>query len=790
MDKSRKETERKNSILSNCKTASRKVLCGVILLELFISAFLLVKYFGEKEQISFLQDDYEVYAGEFQEKGDFYIDELSGMEQGICLTTRPLSLKKGLYRVELSFDGTGEQVCKIEDDTLGYGELLVNAFSLHDRSKTNRTGITFRLKSDTDSLQIKIYYTGVGAFRLQGITLQETNLEYMIYLFYFLVLSVIADLLIWMWIGNNHQRLDVSTKKAGFWLIVIGLIASYPLFTDYIHLADDVYFHFTRIEGIMQAWKAGQFPARMQQNWLNGLGYPVSIMYGDVFLWPTAFFHLLGFDLMESYKMGIVLLNFVTAFISYYCFRNMFKSKMVGVFGSALYTLSLYRLNNIYLRGAVGEYTAMTFFPIICYGLWQIFGEDKERAKEKKNILILAAGYSGLVFSHVLSLELACFFTAIICILLWKRTFRKETFLTLVSAAGSTILLSLWFLVPFLDFSMHLEMQGFHIVNHIQNKGLYLAQLLSLFQWAGYRTDMVQSGMQGVRPFGMGIAFTLCAVVFYYMWILFKGKSEEGSYWSLGKLAVCLGTLASAFCLRIFPWDAIATSATVFEKLISSIQFSYRFLGIVSISFTIVGCVILKIFLEKGERRLACVWTGTVLTLTLFTAVFVMDDDLIYRSWSGLRNPEAMGSEMVSGMEYLLVDTDFESLKELPYNTLLCGENVSFDTFDKRYSHLEITCENTGDQESYIEANLLYYIGYHAIDQETGEQLPIEIGKDGILRVILPAHYQGVVVIDFDGQWYWKIADLISAISAAGIVVWIVWYKKKERKHEKQAELA
>ena len=692
--------------------------------------------------------------------------------------------------MEVAFDGTGEQVCKIEDDSLGYGELLVNAFSLHDRSKTNKTGITFRLKSDTDSLRIKIHYTGAGALWLRGITLQQTGLQYGIYLVYFLLFAGVVDLLLWMWIHKSFQKAEISTKKVGFWLIVIGVLASYPMFIDYIHLDDDVYFHFTRIEGIVQAWKAGQFPARMHPNWLNGLGYPVSIMYGDVFLWPTALLHLLGFDLMQSYKMGVVLLNFVTVFVCYFCFRNIFRSKEVGLFGTAIYTLSLYRLYNIYMRGAVGEYTAMTFFPVICYGLWQIFGEDKERAKEKKNIVILVGGYSGLVLSHVLSLEFACLFTAIICIVLWKRTFRKETFFTLASAAVISILLSLWFLVPFLDYSLHLKMLVFNLVYHIQFRGLYIAQLLSLFQWAGNDAYMIYEGMQEVRPFGMGMAFVLCAVAFCYIWISFGKKYRESAYWGLGKLAVCLGILASAFCLHIFPWEAIAASATVFEKVISSIQFPYRFLVIVSISFTIVGCVVLKLFMEEKNRKMAAVWSGTILALTLFTAVFFMDDDLINKAWSGLRNPEEMGSEMVSGMEYLLVDTEMEDLKYLPYNTVICGENVSFDTYDKKYSHLEITCENTGDQESYIEANLLYYIGYHAVDQKTGEKLSIEIGKDGILRVILPAHYQGTVVIDFDGQWYWHIADWISVISATGFVAWIVWYKKKERKHEKQAELA
>ena len=783
--KIKSEVRKENRIKGN-------LIWGILfLLEALVLVFLLVKSFEQKEVISFSQNDYEIYAGEFQENGDFYIDELSGMEGDICLSAGPLSLKKGLYRVELQFEGTGEQVCKIEDDSLGYGELLVNAFSLHDRDKTNSTGVTFRLKNDTDSLRIKIYYTGAGALWLRGITLQQTGLQYGIYLVYFLLFAGVVDLLLWMWIHKSFQKAEISTKKVGFWLIVIVVLASYPMFIDYIHLDDDVYFHFTRIEGIVQAWKAGQFPARMHPNWLNGLGYPVSIMYGDVFLWPTALLHLLGFDLMQSYKMGVVLLNFITVFVCYYCFKNMFKSKAVGLFGTAIYTLSLYRLYNIYMRGAVGEYTAMTFFPVICYGLWQIFGEDKERAKEKKNIVILIIGYSGLVLSHVLSLEFACLFTIIICVVLWKRTFRKETFWTLAIAAVISVLLSLWFLVPFLDYSMHLEMRVFNFVNHIQYKGLFVAQLLSLFQWAGAEAYMIYEGMRNVRPFGMGMAFLLSAIAFYYVWILYREKYQRSEYWGMGKMAVCLGTLASAFCLHIFPWEAIASSATVFEKVISSIQFPYRFLVIVSISFTIVGCVLLKLFMEENHKKMVAIWSGSILILTLFTAIFFMDDDLIHKFWSGLRNPEAMGSEMVSGMEYLIMDTDIENLKNLPYNRLIAGENVTFGEYEKEYSHMEIPCANQGDKESYLEANLLYYIGYHAVDRATGEQLPIVIGDEGILRVQLPAHYQGTVVIDFDGQWYWHVADWISVITLIGFVIWLVWMQRDGKmKRASQAERA
>jgi len=504
----------------------------------------------------------------------------------------------------------------------------------------------------------------------------------------------------------------------------------------------------------------------------------VSIMYGDIFLWPMAILHLLGFELACSYKIGIVIINFITSFISYYCFRNIFKDKQLGLFGTFLYCFSLYRLYSLYMRIALGEVIAMMFLPIIAYGLWLIFDKDRAEAKKNRNVLVLCAGFSGVLLSHVLSLELACLFTALICILLWKRTFRKETFWTLVKAAVLTIVLNLWFLIPFLDYFLRLPMIVFERVELIQEKGLHLAQLLSVWQWAGVYADSGKFGMQNVRPFGMGMSLLICAGTFFYIRMIRKEEYREDEYDNLGKVSATVGLLAAVCCLLIFPWDALSQSSTLLEKMISSIQFPYRFLSVVTIAFTLVGCVVAKNVKDRYSNIIAASWIIVVLGCTLLTALFFMEDDLQYMEKSSLRNPEALGTEQLSGREYLLVDTP---LADLPYNDIICSEQVSVSEYNKKYTHMEISCQNAGSTSGYIEPSLLYYIGYQARDIETNAHMEIVLGDGNIMRVLLPAGYKGTVEIDFVGTWYWHLAEFISLLSVAFLLVYYFINRRKSR---------
>jgi len=763
----------------------KKLFIMLILVESIIAVFLLVKFNGKKETVNFTKNNLTAYAGEFLKDGSYYIDERSGFSEDNCLSSGPMALKWGVYRVNVHFDSQDEQVLKVEDPTLGYHALLCNAVSMRQNTRTDHTGVTALLLQNTKDLEVNIFYNGKGAMRIDSLTMVHTNQEYGMLLCVFLLVFALVDGGIWISFSRKNGKMSLQTAQVFYFLTVMSILVCMPLFIDYFQLADDVTFHITRIEGLVQSWQIGQFPSRMQPNWLEGMGYPVSIMYGDVFLWFSALLHMIGFDLMVSYKAGVAVMNVATVWISYFCFKNIFHDRKIGVWGTFLYTFSLYRLYNVYMRGAVGEYTAMTFLPVVAWALYGLLSADIKKAKEKKYIWLLAAGFTGLLLSHVLSFEFAGLFTIFTLLIFWRRTIRKETLTGIIKAALLAIAANLWFLIPFLDYTLHMNMVVLTRIDLIQNKGLFPVQLLSLVQWAGTHAYMYQHGMQDVRPFGMGAGMLIGGGAFLYFWIIKGKKTRKIKEINLGKACFIMGTVAAVLCLDFFPWDAIASSSKALTKVTSSIQFPYRLLVIVTLCYTLDGCVLLKEFIFQKNRRKVRIFAGVLIVATMLQALFFMDDLMQIKGYSSLRNIEALGSETVSGCEYLPADTDYRNYL---FNTVVCGKNVSYQNYTRNNLTVHVQCENTGKTESYIDPTLLCYLGYHITDDATGKEMQMCEGTNGVMRVLLPAGYDGSLTIRFTGMWYWHISDGISLIVWLGIVCYGIacFWNRRAGKHLKK----
>ena len=83
-----------------------------------------------------------------------------------------------------------------------------------------------------------------------------------------------------------------------------------------------------------------------------------------------------------------------------------------------------------------------------------------------------------------------------------------------------------------------------------------------------------------------------------------------------------------------------------------------------------------------------------------------------------------------------------------------------------------------------MEVPLLYYKGYRAYDIDTGEELEAYLGENFAVTVTIPAGFDGEVLVRFVPPWYWRLGEIISLISAVGLVfAGVRW--KKERKHER-----
>ena len=299
---------------------------------------------------------------------------------------------------------------------------------------------------------------------------------------YTLLVLIVASIDLFLWQKQHKKWKNLSNEKKTVCLAVlfIGIVASIPLFTDYLISGVDMNFHLMRIEGLAEGLRNGDFPVRMQPLWINDYGYPVSIMYGDLLLYIPAAFRLAGFTLQTVYKLYIVGINILTAYTSYKCGKKVSGNYRIGIVMSLLYTLSGYRLTNAIYRAAVGELTAIAFIPLVFLGLWQLFQED-DKTKWYQSGVLLVIGYTGILESHLLSFEMVILFSALYCLVNGRNFWRRLKML--FQTALFTIGVNLFFLVPMLDYMLTQDMQ---VLNgstvDMQDYGLFFPQLSQMFR--------------------------------------------------------------------------------------------------------------------------------------------------------------------------------------------------------------------------------------------------------------------------------------------------------------------
>lgn len=164
----------------------------------------------------------------------------------------------------------------------------------------------------------------------------------------------------------------VDKYKNAAALIGIGLIATIPLFSDFLPEGHDLRFHLARLEGLYQGLRNGEFPVRLNPMQAKLFGNLTATMYPQLFLYPAVLPRFLGVSVMLCYKLLAAGMNVATAMLTFYGVRRITGSVKTAYIASVLYTFSLYRLIDTYLRAALGEALAMVFLPLALWGIYEI----------------------------------------------------------------------------------------------------------------------------------------------------------------------------------------------------------------------------------------------------------------------------------------------------------------------------------------------------------------------------------------------------------------------------------
>jgi len=574
-----------------------------------------------------------------------------------------------------------------------------------------------------------------------------------------------------------------NIKYAVCYLVII-VMASIPLFNNYLIRGHDIYFHLMRIEGLAQGLRAGEFPVRIQPAWYDGYGYAVSVFYSDLFLYPAALLRLLGISLQDAYKVYVVLCNVATTLISGYSFGKIFRKREIGVFGSCLYTLAPYRLVNLYTRGALGEYTGMIFWPLLIYSCVLLLNEDRKKVQLQKGAVLMGISMAGMLQSHMLTAEIACMVLLLLVIVYCRRIFHKEVMLAGCGAVAAALGLSAWFLIPFLDYMLFERFNINSIRNNdimIQRQGAFLSQVFAIYDNAVGQSLDAGAGTAGDFTQGAGLSLMLSVIILMLLCIRGYLKQEERRNRQITITAAGLGALMVVMSTLYFPWDRLCRISRIFRYIIVKIQFPWRFTGVAVGLLVVVWCAVLNYIEREYDRRkkviTICLAVGILL---LSVGHFVID--LNQRAERiQVRSVEEMDTFVASGEEYLPVDTVLDKLKT---QELYKDDSVEISDVVYRGTSITMHVKNTSAQQAGLELPRLYYAGYQALEvTDEGQHFPIEVtdGTNHVIKLMIPEETEGNITLSFREPWYWRLAEIITLLSAGIVILYTykIWTREK-----------
>jgi len=210
-------------------------------------------------------------------------------------------------------------------------------------------------------------------------------------------------------------------KHPNFWPLVIviffGILAGrYLIFhSGYFNMHDDL--QMMRQLEMEKCFLDGQIPCRWVPDMGYGFGFPLFNFYPPLPYLIGEVIRVLGASFVTTVKLTFAL-SFVVSGIGMYLLAKDFFGRIGGVLASVFYIWAPYHAVDVYVRGAMNEAWALTWFPFI---FWTGYRLIKEKKKQTKWIIGLALSWFALLTSHnLMVLIFAPLFGVWLLLHLWR----------------------------------------------------------------------------------------------------------------------------------------------------------------------------------------------------------------------------------------------------------------------------------------------------------------------------------------------------------------------------------
>lgn len=351
---------------------------------------------------------------------------------------------------------------------------------------------------------------------------------------------------------------------------------------------NDLAFHFSRMDSLSNIWRS---PINFET--FKHMGMPANVFYPWLTLIPMYLIHeCISANYIVTFYAYAMLITLITGGLCYYVYYKMKGSIRGGLLYAALYCLCAYRTYSIYTRHGIGEFVSMAFFPLVLYGVYQIFYEKKPRW------VTLAIGMTLIGYTHFISLVLMAgmvglFFFVRLC----RRQVNKVQCLALAKAAGASILMCAFAFVPMLEFKRYTNILMPQQWN-LQQRGLYVGKML-----IDGLSNTIESG-----GYSLGFVLTISSII-----LVLTFKKWRSLF---AKDMMIVAFLCLFLASNLFPWQIFQHTPAIL------LQFPYRFYGIVMLLLSFLAVDILNRWLPVLQKNSVLVAVIGVLVLVQWGTVY------------------------------------------------------------------------------------------------------------------------------------------------------------------------
>ncbi len=412
-------------------------------------------------------------------------------------------------------------------------------------------------------------------------------------------------------------------------LLAFAVIIARPLGVNSLLAAhgEDI---FIKAVAMHQAWQDGDLLGRWIPSLIHGYGYPVFNFYAPLFFYVAAALMFLPVPVFLAFNAAVFIFLFLSG-VSMYVFAREVWGRAGGFLSAVAYLFVPYHLVDLYVRGAIAEFSAFAFAPLVLWAMVRLV-----RTVDARGMVAGIFATAGLMLTHTISslffipaggaYLLVLFFTGM------KRDLGKLLAGIGMIAGGAA--LSAYFWVPALVEKKYVQTERLVTGYYEYSQHFVSLGRLLYSPW--------NDGLNKPMPVMVGLLHMLLAAAVIVFWkrinARVRGAWVQVAFFLLFFIAACFFMLPASG----FVWKAI--------PLLSFAQFPWRFLTCTALALSLLAGGIAGIV---EARHVSKVVLGAVLVIVAVS--------IPYCHTFGYKPVHYVASK-----EYLLNSTPLDNMEYLP----------------------------------------------------------------------------------------------------------------------------